>query len=477
MTGVRQVKLAPGEAADERSELPAFAGQIDWLSVDTLKPYARNARTHSRKQVRQIADSIERFGFTNPVLIDDDAMILAGHGRVQAAKLLRLAKVPCLRLSSMSEAEKRAYILADNKLAQNAGWDEDLLAGELKLILDAGDLDIGLTGFSVAEVDLLLETGESGSGPQDERDDHIPAMTDRAVTQPGDLWVLGEHRLVCGDARSPGSYQALMAREGRAPDRAQMVFTDPPYNVRIKNNVSTSGHREFVMGSGEMTTASFRTFLEDAFGQMADWSTDGSIHFICMDWRHIDEISAAGQSCYSDLKNVIVWVKDQAGMGSFYRSRHELIFAFKNGTAPHINSFELGQSGRHRTNVWNYRGITSQTKAAREELSLHPTVKPVAMVADAMKDCSIRGGIVLDPFCGSGTVLIAAQKSGRRARAIELDPLYCDTAIRRWQASAKDDAMLASTGETFEEVEARRGEEAQAARLAQDAPMMGADHG
>ena len=248
----------------------------------------------------------------------------------------------------------------------------------------------------------------------------------------------------------------MSAGDGR-PDVAQMVFTDPPYNVRIKGNVSSSDHhREFPMASGEMSEEAFVAFLQTAFQRLASWSCDGSIHFICMDWRHVDEISAAGRAVYAELKNLIVWVKDNAGMGSFYRSRHELIFAFKNGGAPHINAFELGQTGRYRTNVWNYRGVTSPTKDARKELALHPTVKPVAMVADAIKDCSRRGGIILDPFCGSGTILIAAQKTGRRARAIERDPLYCDTAIRRWQLFAHDDAVLASTGETFDQVAARR---------------------
>ncbi len=406
-----------------------YGERIEIIAVARLTPYPKNARTHSKKQIRQIADSIQRFGFTNPVLIDDANMILAGHGRVEAAKQLGMDAVPCLRLSSMSEAEKRAYILADNKLALNAGWDDDILAGELELILtDVGEIDIGITGFSIA-------------------------MASRA----GDVWQLGDHRLACGDARDDEIYRMLMAPGGRENERAQMVFTDPPYNVRIQGNVSSSnGHREFVMASGEMSQDAFAGFLASAFSQMAEWSADGSIHFICMDWRHVDEISAAGREIYSELKNLIVWVKDNAGMGSFYRSRHELIFAFKNGTAPHINAFGLGQNGRYRTNVWNYRGITSPTKDARQDLALHPTVKPVAMVADAIKDCSQRGGIVLDPFCGSGTILIAAQKTGRRARAIELDPRYCDTAIRRWQLFAQDDAIFMATGEAFDEVAARR---------------------
>lgn len=439
--------------------VPSYGDRLLMLPPDALVPYPKNARTHSKKQLRQIADSIRRFGFTNPVLVDDAGMILAGHGRVEAAKLLGMNEVPCLALSSMTDTEKRAYVLADNKLALNAGWDEDILGEELGLLLaDVGEIDIGITGFSVAEIDTLLEPAETGPSPQDEGDDQLPPeVTGTAVSRPGDVWQLGEHRLACGDARDDEVYRALMSAGDGRPDVAQMVFTDPPYNVRIKGNVSSSDHhREFPMASGEMSEEAFVAFLQTAFQRLASWSCDGSIHFICMDWRHVDEISAAGRAVYAELKNLIVWVKDNAGMGSFYRSRHELIFAFKNGAAPHINAFELGQTGRYRTNVWNYRGVTSPTKDAREELALHPTVKPVAMVADAIKDCSRRGGIILDPFCGSGTILIAAQKTGRRVRAIELDPLYCDTAIRRWQLFAHDDAVLASTGETFDQVAARR---------------------
>ena len=445
-------------------DVPAttYGDRIELVAIKKLQPYPRNARTHSKRQIRQIADSISRFGFTNPVLIDDDRMILAGHSRVAAAKLLGMTEVPCLRLSSMSRAEKRAYVLADNKLAQNAGWDEGILAEELELILaDVEEIDITLTGFSISEVDLLLDTAESGPIPHCDEDDAIPELpASEPITRLGDIWQLGDHRLVCSDARDDTAYAALMTSPDGALEQAQMVFTDPPYNVRIQGNVSGSAklkHREFVMGSGEMSAEHFTAFLTSAFDRLSRWSANGSIHFVCMDWRHIDEISAAGRAVYSELKNLIVWVKDNAGMGSFYRSRHELVFAFKNGTAPHINSFELGQTGRTRTNVWNYRGITSPTKDAREALALHPTVKPVAMVADAMKDCSSRGGIVLDPFCGSGTLLISAQKTGRRARAIELDPVYCDTAIRRWQLFAKDDAVLVETGETFEAMAAGKG--------------------
>jgi DNA modification methylase len=427
-----------------------------------LKPYPNNARTHSNKQIKQIASSMDRFGFTNPVLIDENEMILAGHGRVEAAKLLGLMDVPCIRLSDMTEAEKSAYILADNKLAMNAGWDESILATELEYLVEQSDeIDLTLTGFSIAETDEILEIGGTDPGTESEEDDRIPEASDDevTVTRAGDIWQMGAHRLVCGDARDSQVYKQLLSDNNGNTELAEMVFTDPPYNVKIDNNVCGSGktqHSEFAMASGEMSKEAFIAFLKDTTSQLVGHSKHGSIHFICMDWRHIQELLEAGNASYSELKNLCVWVKDNGGMGSFYRSRHELVFVFKNGDASHINTFELGQHGRYRTNVWNYRGISSGGKAAREELALHPTVKPVAMVADAIKDCSSHAGIILDAFAGSGTIFIAAQKTGRRARAIEIDPKYCDTSIVRWQAFAKDDAILVETGETFDEVQLRR---------------------
>ena len=409
-----------------------------YMTTGQLKPCPRNARTHSRKQIRQIAESITRFGFTNPILIDEGGMILAGHGRVEAAKLLGMEQVPCLRFDHMSEAEKRAYILADNKLALNAGWDEDLLADELRsLLVEDIDLDIGLTGFSIAEVDRLIDE-QMPEEPGNPSDDLQPASAP-ARCAPGDLWQLGAHRLVCGDALDPATLALLMEGE-----QAQMVFTDPPYKVPIEGHVSGLGkvkHREFAQASGEMSRSEFTAFLRKAFSQLVANSADGSIHFICMDWRHMAEMLEAGEGVYAELKNLIVWAKDNGGMGTFYRSRHELIFAFKQGTAPHINSFELGQHGRYRTNVWQYKGVNTLKSGRMEELALHPTVKPVAMIADAIKDVSQRNGIVLDLFGGSGSTLIAAHKTGRRARLVELDPVYCDRILARWEAYAKDDAI------------------------------------
>ena len=418
---------------------------LETIPIDQLKPWPRNARTHSRKQIRQLAESIGRFGFTNPILIDGENRILAGHGRVEAARQLGMATAPCLRVDHMSASEKRAYVLADNKLALNAGWDEELLALELQELMAADvDFDVGLTGFSIAEVDQLID-GLAPEEPGDPADDQLPDP-DQVPTRcrPGDAWRLGPHRLVCGDALDPGVIDALMDGE-----KAEMVFTDPPYNVAIEGNVSGLGkvrHREFAMASGEMTRDEFAAFLSAAFANLAAHSCDGAIHYICMDWRHMGEMLEAGAASYSELKNLIVWVKDNGGMGSFYRSRHELVFAFKKGDAPHINSFELGQHGRYRTNVWQYRGVNTLRAGRLDELALHPTVKPVAMIADAIKDVSHRGGIVLDIFGGSGSTLIAAHKTGRRARLCELDPIYCDRILRRWEIFAKDDAELIACG-------------------------------
>jgi DNA modification methylase len=414
---------------------------IEMLSTTALTPWKRNARTHSKKQLRQIADSIKEFGFTNPVLIDRQNQILAGHGRVEAAKLLGMEEVPCVRLEHMTEAQKRAYVLADNKLALNAGWDYELLAEELKELSATGlDIDVGLTGFSIAEVDSIIADA-APEEPGNPDDDRLPEVDPASVRcKPGDIWQVGPHRIICGDARDRNTIAALM--DGKL---ATAVITDPPYNVKIDGHVGGSGkikHREFAMASGEMSTSDFTEFLKAAFQNLADFSIDGSIHFIFMDWRHMNEILIAGQVVYDELKNLLVWVKDNGGMGTFYRSRHELVFAFKKGKAPHINSFELGQHGRYRTNVWEYKGVNTLRAGRLEELALHPTVKPVPMLADAIKDVTGRGGIVLDTFGGSGSTAIAAEKTGRIAYLCEYDPLYCEIIIRRLEAFMKEDAVL-----------------------------------
>jgi DNA modification methylase len=428
----------------ERND-PMSDPTIEMIAVEALKPWAKNARAHSKKQIRQIAESIRTFGFTNPVLIDDRNRILAGHGRVEAARLRGMDRVPCVRLETMTVEQKRAYVLADNKLALNAGWDEEVLAEELKTLLEIDlDFSVEVTGFSISEIDSLVDNliPEEPGNPDD---DVVPDIdTGSSRCRSGDIWQLGAHRLICGDALDPDAVRLLMAGE-----KARMVFTDPPYNVPIDGHVGGSGaikHREFAMASGEMSSPEFTTFLARAFRNLVDYSTDGSIHFICMDWRHMAEMLTAGNDAYSQLKNLITWVKDNGGMGTFYRSRHELIFAFKNGTAPHINTFELGQHGRYRTNVWQYKGVNTLKAGRMDELALHPTVKPVQMIADAIKDVSGRGEIVLDLFGGSGSTLIAAHKVGRKAYLCELDPLYCNRIIRRWETYAKDEAEQVACG-------------------------------
>jgi DNA modification methylase len=426
---------------------------ITLLPVRNLRPNRRNARTHPKKQVLQIAASIRRFGWTYPILADENGTILAGHGRYLAARELGLPTVPVMTLADLSETEKRAVALADNKVALNAGWDRELLArelGELADLLPECELNVEITGFEPAEIDGLL--GDLVD-PELDPADHSPAAPKAPVTQIGDLWELGPHRLLCGDAQSAIDMQRLMGTEA-----ARMVITDPPYNLPIKRvqGRGRTKHGDFAQASGEMSSAEFTRFLRAALSLAGKLSVDGAIHFVFMDWRHVGELLAAGSAVYSELKNIIAWVKATPGQGSFYRSQHELIFAFKNGDAPHVNNFELGQRGRNRSNVWNYAGVNTFRAGRMDELAMHPTVKPVALVVDAMKDCSRRGDIVLDPFMGSGTTVVAAERVGRRACGLEIDPRYVDVAVRRWQAYARRDAVLQGSGQTFEEIAAAR---------------------
>jgi DNA modification methylase len=419
---------------------------IEDRTIGVLKPYAGNPRKHSAQQLKKIEQSIARFGFTSPVLVDEDGAIIAGHARVEAAKSLGLSSVPVLVLHGLSSAERRAYIIADNRLAELAEWDEEKLREAVNAILDLEpDFDLELTGFAGGELEALIDAIEGK--PANEED--VPVLREEVVTGQGDLWLLGNHRLICGDSRDPGVYERLLGTE-----RAQLIVTDPPYNVPISGHVCGLGkvrHAEFAMASGEMSDPEFERFLEGVLGNLASFSIDGSIHFVFMDWRHMEPLQSAGHRVYDELKNLIVWNKENGGMGTFYRSKHELVFAFKKGTAAHINNFELGQHGRYRTNVWDYPGISSMSATRSEELAMHPTVKPVAMIADAIRDCSKRGGIVLDAFSGSGTTIMAAEETGRRGYAIEIDPRYIDVAIRRWQHATGEQARLAVSGLTFEE--------------------------
>jgi DNA modification methylase len=422
--------------------------QVEYLDIDKLRPSPHNARTHSPQQIRQIERSVTEFGFTNPLLVDGAGLILAGHGRVEAAKRLGFSRVPVIRISHLSLAQKRAYIIADNKLAEKAGWDRDILAIELQGLIDVG-FDAELTGFDVPEIEMILDAPDPAA--DNAAEELIPDIAPtRIITKANDLWILGEHRLLCGDARREGSFATLMGGSC-----AQLVFVDPPYNVQIRGHVSGKGrikHREFAQASGEKTSAQFVKFLDDSLGLLAEHSMDGSIHFVCTDWRHLDEMLTAGRRAYRELKNVVVWAKTNAGMGSFYRSQHELILVWKHGRSKHINNIELGKHGRSRSNVWTYAGANTFSAERLTDLAMHPTVKPVALVADAILDCSRRGDLVLDSFGGSGTTLIACERTGRKGRLIEIDPIYCDQTIRRWQGITARDAVNAA-GVPFSHIE------------------------
>jgi DNA modification methylase len=421
--------------------------EIIYRPIGEMQNNPRNSRTHSKRQIRQIANSIAAFGFTNPILLDRSDIVIAGHGRVAAAKLLGMSQVPTIRLENLSPDQVRAYVIADNRLAEKAGWDKSILAIELDYLLTTEiDLDITITGFEIPEIDMLLTTGDDKADPVNEFE-----ITDisNVVARPGDLWQMGRHRLFCGNSTERASFSRLLGDR-----KADVVFVDPPYNVKIDGNVSGNGlvrHREFQMASGELDESEFIAFLATSFKLLAKYSARGSVHFVCMDWRHASELLSAGRQAYESLLNLCVWVKNNGGLGSFYRSRHELVFVFRKGGALHRNNVQLGQFGRNRTNVWEYPSASTLSKTSEEGnlLALHPTVKPVALVTDALLDCSARGNLVLDSFLGSGSTLIGAERVGRTCYGIELDPIYVDTAIRRWERYTGDQAVHAVTGRTF----------------------------
>jgi len=427
--------------------------KITWLAIDDLKPFPDNPRQHPEAQIARLMRSIEQV-WTNPILIDETGTILAGHGRLEAAKRLGRTEVPTLTIGGLSAAEKRAVVIADNRLPEQAMWDFDLLRGHFKGLIEI-DFDVELTGFSTGEIDLLLD-GKPVAATNDPADDLTGLRLDGPpISEPGDVWELGRHRLVCADASQSTSYAALLRSE-----RAQMLVTDPPYNVPISGHAMGRGkvrHREFKMASGEMSEEVFTGFLATFIRHAIAASSDGSIHYVFIDWRHLPELLAAARPLYTEWKNLLVWNKTNGGQGSFYRQKHELVCVFKNGTAPHINNFGLGAQGRYRTNVLDYPSVNSLHPARHGELDLHPTVKPVALVADLIRDCSRRNGIILDPFGGSGTTILAAERAGRVARVIELDPLYVDVALRRWEQTTGISARHAGLGLTFSQTAAKRG--------------------
>jgi DNA modification methylase len=420
---------------------------FELLPLAHIKPNPHNAREHGPKQIAQLMRSLKRFGFITPIVIDDANEVLGGHGRLQAAKQLGFTLIPVIRAGHLSESEKRAFILADNRLAELATWNRKSLKRELHFLAELDiDFDFTAIGFDTPEVDFILASNDDA----DDGADLLPRAADLLpVTKAGDLWQLGNHRLYCGSAPAKSSYDIVLGG-----DRAQMAFADPPYNVPINGHAGGRGavkHREFAMASGEMTPEEFQAFLTTTAIRIEEAVCDGAICFVCMDWRHCEDLLKATKRF--DLKNICVWVKNNGGLGSLYRSQHEFVFVFKSGAADHINNIELGKYGRNRTNVWEYRGSNSFGADRESLLKYHPTVKPVALVADAIKDCSKRGDIILDPFGGSGTTLIAAEKAKRRAALIELDPLYVDVTIRRWETYTGGTAVHATTGSLFSDKE------------------------
>jgi DNA modification methylase len=344
-------------------------------------------------------------------------------------------------------------MLADNKLTDRSSWNDEAVALRLKELTDlALDFDIEATGFEPPEIDIRIQSLDVTS---EDVADNFEVASGSVVSKLGDLWLLDSHRLYCGNALDSAAYNALLAGE-----MAAATFTDPPYNVAIDGHASGKGkttHREFPMASGEMTGAEFTSFLQQTFGHLGVHCVEGALIYSCMDWRHMREILAAAQGASLHLLNLCVWAKTNGGMGTLYRSRHELIFVFKNGQAPHLNNVQLGRFGRNRSNVWNYPGANSfQRKKGSPRLDLHPTAKPVALVADAILDCTQRSDIVLDAFVGSGTTILAAERTGRRCYGIELDARYVDTAIQRWQKFTGRKARNAQ-GQMFNQVALERG--------------------
>lgn len=426
--------------------------RIEYLATSAVFVDPHNTRKHSAKQIGKLARIIAELGWSAPILIDDGGQIIAGHARLIAAKSLHLTEVPCVRLPDLDAAQRKALAIADNAMTDASSFDERVLRDVLLELTDL-DFDLDLTGLDMGVIDFVIDG--VGEAPHDPAETVEPFdKTASAVTRPGDLWLLGEHKLLCGNSLEAEAYERLLGDE-----RAEMIFGDPPYNVKMNGHASGLGqhrHREFAMASGEMSEEQFREFLSCFMRLLCTFSKDGSIHDLCIDWGHVRTMLEAADGIYADVKNICVWNKSNSGMGSLYRSKHELIVVFKNGTAAHINNVELGKNGRHRTNVWDYAGANAFGATRDSDLKAHPTVKPIALVADAIRDCSNRGDIILDPFMGSGTTILAAERSGRRGFGIEIDPHYVDTAVRRWEKATGRAVRLEGDGRTFRALESDR---------------------
>lgn len=433
------------------NDLPLIPLTVTTEPIGSLKPDPTNARSHSKRQIKQIAVSIEAFGFNVPLLVDRYGVIISGQGRWEAMNFLGRSHAPVIRLEHLTPEQARAFAIADNRLSDTSTWNDRQLAEHFKS-LAAIELDFSLeaTGFSMGEIDLRIEGLDDG----DPDDNEPPAAASApAVAKLGDVWIMDSHRLVVGDSTLPSTYDVLLREE-----EVHAAFSDPPYNVRVSDISGFGGrkHREFAVASGELGSDEFTGFLTTVFRLMASRSLPGAVHFNCIDHKHLREMLNAGAVAYADQLNICIWNKGMGGMGSLYRSAHEMVVVSRATPGPHRNNIELGRHGRNRTNVWSYPGANRFLKSAEDAdlLRQHPTPKPVKMVADALLDVTARGDLVLDPFGGTGAVLLACQRTGRVCRTVEIDPLYADLAIRRWERHTGGNAVLERTGEAFTAVQA-----------------------
>jgi DNA modification methylase len=456
----QQERLASASALRPRRNdiLPPL--ELFHIPIGDLRPSLRKIRKLDLAHVREVASSISALGFCVPILVGRDNEIINGEVSYEAAKQLGLDRLPCVRIGHLTPEEQRVLRLAVNRLAEKGDWNLDALKIEFSELI-VTDAPIEITGFSAAEIDhIILDEDE-------QRLEQGPLEPDAAtaVAKIGDVFQLGPHRIVCGDATDPTVLARLLEDEAIA----RLILTDEPYNVKIAGNVTGRPHREFAMASGEMSDAEFLAFNGAWVASALLYLCDGGILGTFIDWRGLPTVHSAAAKHGLVSLNLIVWAKTNAGMGSLYRSQHELLPLFKKGGAPHVNNVDLGKRGRWRSNVWTYPGASSQGSDARRGLKDHPTVKPTAMLEDALLDLTNRGDIVIDPFLGSGSTLIAADKTGRVCRGVELDPLYIDVIVRRYEAATGVPAVLIETGETFEALAARRTLEE--ARIQDDDPL------
>lgn len=430
--------------------------QIEHIPIELVRPYPLNARTHDERNISVIMASMRQFKFRNPILIDADNMVVAGHGRLEAAKRLGMKAIPALRITDLTSDELRAYRIADNRSAELAGWDDQIIAIELQHLskIDVA-FSVELTGFSHAEVDVRIDNAATSvNGDGDEAADEIPELQELPISRPGDLFVMGPHRLLCGSALDSSCYERLLNDE-----KAILICQDPPWNIAVKD-ISGSGskkHREFIMASGEMTDSEFRNFILTELQCNLAFAAPGAVFQVFIDWRGVEKVITAGVSLGLEHFGICIWNKGHGSFGSPWRSAHEMIVCFRVPGAPIKDRVKMGHYGRVRNNVWTVPGMGSFGKGRKEALEAHPTSKPIQILTEAIRDVTDRGDIVVDGFSGSGSCLIAAHKTGRVFRGLELDPLYVDTIVRRWQKYTDEEAILEGDGRTFAELEEERG--------------------